>query len=1039
MWKKNEGLSFKLKAILLLLYLLPVSQAMIAQVINMTGTVIDENDQAIPGVNIVVQGTTRGISSDVNGKFTITVSSGEILVFSFLGYVTQEVTVGKQIDITVVLQEDIKDLDEVVVVAYGSQKKVSVTGAIATIQTKDLKQSSQANLSAALAGRLPGLTALQSSGMPGNDDVRLYLRGVGTVNGSNPLILIDGVPRENLSTLDPNEVASVSILKDASATAVFGVRGANGVILVTTRRGNAEKPELSISADYSLQSLSTHFDRIHSWEFAELRNQAARNDGVSGANLPFTQYMIDKYRSGEDPVFYPDRDIYHDYFHDYAPQTRFNLNYSGGTGKLDYFVNAGYINQQGLIKTESKDDLGYDPGFKMNRYNFRANIDYNVLNNLKISANIATYLEQINSPSGASNGGNVNDMVATMMRWTWAVPPTWPGRVTAPGYGVPANRVVDNTGYTYYGQLNRNGYKQQTNTQFNSTVGVEWNLDFITKGLSTKVVISYDGLYQTVLTATKGYPSYGFYVAQSADETSHYTVVTSEDQVEESLNLSKGAASRYYMNLQYSLNYVRNFGLHNFTGMALLQRDNWENNNAGLPYNILGISGRLTYNYDQRYLAEFNMGYNGSEQFHKDHRFGFFPAYSVGWVTSNESFLKDNDLITHLKLRLSYGKVGNDKLGSDRFLYRTVVSETGGPYSQLGLNRKIVQGKIGNELLSWEIAEKTNLGIDLQLFRKLSVTFDVFKEQRNNVLLSRNTVPVFQGVALGNLPKVNIGKINNAGYEVEAAYSDRIDNDFSFTVKGNFAYNHNEQIAMDEVILTSDYAYRYRRTGYSIGQYFGYQIDYNNGNGYLNTQEELDWAKAAYQIGTPRLGDFKYKDVNEDGFVDIKDQVPIGYHPIPRISYAFSGNIAWKGLDLSFLLYGIAKSNTTFDWGFFESGNEGFFTNMHKTAWTEEKYINGDKITYPALSMLAGNVSQQSNNFTILDRSFLRLKSVELGYNLPKGIVNRFSINAMRVYVSGNNLWTLSNLPIKTVDPEQVVTWVVPVNKMINFGINITF
>lgn len=1006
--------------------------------LTVDGVVSDEQNEPLPGVTIVVQGSSTGTITDVNGHYSIQVPSNTaVLQFSFMGYHTETITVGGQATINITLREDTQILDEVVVVAYGTQKKLTVTGAISTVQTKELKQSSQSNFSAALAGRLPGLTALQSSGMPGNDAVNLYLRGVGTVNGASPLILIDGVPRDNINSLDPNEVSSVSILKDASATAVFGVRGANGVILITTRRGNAEKPEISVTAEYSLQALSTRFDRIHSWEFAELRNQAARNDGVSDANLPYTPWMLEMYKSGEDPVFFPDRDIYHDYFYDWAPQTRANLNYSGGTDKLTYFVNAGYINQQGLVKTESEEQLGYDPSFRMNRYNFRANIDYHVLDNLKITSNVATYLEQINTPAG-NQGDNITDMVAMMMRWTWAVPPTIPGRVTQPGYNVPANMVVDESGNTYYGLLNRSGYRKSTNTQFNTSVGLEWGLDFITEGLSANALISYDGLYQTMLRGTKSYPYYGFIQAKQAGETSYYYVKAGEDQVEQSLSLSKSAGSRYYMNIQSALNYSQRFGLHDVSGMLLFQRDNWEYNNADLPYNILGISGRVTYNYDQRYLAEFNMGYNGSEQFHESHRFGFFPAFSVGWVATNEDFLENNTWLTNLKLRYSYGQVGNDKLGNDRFLYRSVVSEHAGPYSQLGLNTMIVQGKMGNEQLSWEVAEKNNLGLDFQLFKKISFTLDLFSEKRNNVLLSRSTVPIFQGIPLSNLPKVNIGKIKNHGYEVEATYFDHFSNDLSLTVKANFAYNQNEQIDMDEVILSDNYAYRYRRTGYSIGQYFGYQIDYSNGNGYINTQEELDWAKKAYLIGNPRLGDIKYMDLNGDTFIDDKDQAPVGYTQVPRISYGFSGNLDWKGIDFSFLFTGIAQSNTWMDWGFFETGNLGFFTSLHKKAWTEERYLNNEEITYPALTM-SSSVSHFNNNFTILDRTFIRLKSVELGYSLPQQFINKFKISNFRIYASGNNLLTISNLPMKTVDPEQTVSWVVPINKMINLGINVTF
>ena len=1012
--------------------------------IAITGTVVDAEGNPMPGVNIVLKGTRTGTISDTNGRYSITVPDrNTVLQFSFVGFVTLEVKAGDLTVLNIEMKESTKEFEEVVVVAYGAQKKVTVTGAIATVQTKELKQSSSANLSVALAGRLSGLTALQSSGMPGYDAVNLYLRGVGTTNGASPLILIDGVPRENLNSLDPNEVASVSILKDASSTAVFGVRGANGVILVTTKRGDSDKPQLSVSSEYGMQSLAAQFDRIHSWEYADLRNQAASNDGVSEENLPFTPYMIQKYCDGSDPVFYPDRDIYHDFFHDFAPQTRFNLNYSGKNDKISYFVNAGYLNQQGLVKTESPESLGYDPSYKLNRYNFRVNVDYNLFDNLKLSANIASYMELMNGSH--LEEGSIDYTMLYMMTYAWKLSPTLPGPTTKPGYGVPENQVIDNAGNNVpvYGVLNRSGYFTRNSTQFTSSVGLEWGLDFITPGLSTKVMISYDGNYYTQLGAYRQFQYYGFDIARTEEKTSSYVTIRGADVTDESISLSKFGSSRYYMNLQYTLNYTRKFGKHDFTGMFLLQRDNWEYNNADLPYNILGMSGRVTYNYDQRYMAEFNAGYNGSEQFHKDHRFGFFPAFSAGWVVSNESFLKDNNLLTYLKLRASYGKVGNDKLGSERFLYRTQMSEVGGGISdQLGMNKRIIEGRMGNESLSWEIAEKQNYGIDLQLFREFSVSFDVFSEERNNVFFSRGMVPIFQGVPIANLPKLNIGRVHNWGYEAEATWNKRLNNGLAFIAKGNFAYNRNKMVYMDEPMLPDDYATRYRSTGYSIGQFFGYTIDRSNGNGYINTPEELEWAKEAYKIGNPRLGDIKYSDENGDGVIDSKDEVPIGYPQVPHISYGFSGNISFKGFDFSFLLTGIAQSSIYLDSGIseFGAGSGSFFSDIHRNAWTEERYINGKNITYPALSLMT-NTNHLTNDFIkVPDRSFLKLKNVELGYSLPSKWLQPMKISSLRVYTNGNNLWTVwTKIPVKTIDPEQTTNLVLPIMKMVNFGLNIVF
>lgn len=1004
-----------------------------------TGTVVDKDGFPLVGVNIM-DSPVNGTVTDIDGNFSIQVSPSSKLSISYIGYVTQTVEVKRQKHLQIVLLENSELLEEVVVVGYGSQKKVSVTGAVASVQTKELKQSSSANLSNALAGRLPGLTAIQTSGQPGKDDVTLYLRGASTTNGSSPLIMIDGVPRDNISSLDPNEIASVSILKDASATAVFGVRGANGVIMITTRRGEVGKQELNITADYSIQSFITRPDRIHSWEFAELRNQAARNSGTLEENLPYSPYMIEKYRSGDDPVFYPDRDPYEAIFRKWAPQFRVNMNLNGGTEKLRYFVNAAYLGQGGQLKTESKDKLGYDPSFKMDRYNFRVNLDYQIAKNLKASVNVATYLEKMNSPQLRDlYGGSMDAMVTDMLHMTWATPPTDPGPLTMEGYGVPSDQVIAQMGTSdrnIYGDLNRRGYRQETNTNLNTSLVLDWGLDFITKGLSTKLMLSYDARAKTAMDGVRGLDMYGAVVARNASEKNHYKEIRVNQA--NTINLSKSMGSNYYMNIQYSLNYARQLGRHDITAMALLQRDNWQKWDGDLPYNMLGLSARATYAYDSRYLLEANIGYNGSEQFAKGKRFGFFPAFSAGWVISNEGFLAENKVITNLKLRASYGKVGNDKLGSARFLYISNISQSGGFISSLGRGNQIVQGRLGNPNLSWEIAYKQNYGMDIQLFRELSLSVDYFVEKRSGVLISRGTVPEIQGVELGNLPKVNMGKIDNKGFEMELSYNKTINKDLSFAVKGNFAYNKNVQKFMDEAMYSDQYAYRYRQTGFSIGQNFGYLIDTSNGNGYINSQEELD-KLPVYQIGTPRIGDFKYVDLNGDGYINEKDMAPIGYSDIPRITYGFSGSVSYKGFDFSVLFSGIGQASRLYQGGgVWEYSLAGFYSGYHLKAWTPERYENGEEILYPALGTSRGT-SQVANSFFIMDRSFLRMKNIELGYTFPKDLLKRVSINNLRLFISGNNLLTWSKLPVNTIDPEQSAALSYPITKMVNFGLNVSF
>ena len=1036
--------SLKLALLFLLLFAGGAGAALFGQTARtLSGRVTDDKGETIPGAYVFVKGTQNGTMSDENGRYELpNVPEGATVAASFIGFDDFEAVAGSRNTLNIVLRVSSEQLDEVVLVAYGAQKKVSVTGSIAAVQTKDITVSSSPNLSAALQGKLPGLTTIQSNGRPGGDDIALYLRGAGTTNGASPLILIDGVPRSNISNLDPNEVASISILKDASATAVFGVRGANGVILITTRRGEEGSMHLSATADFSMQHFITQVDRVHSWEFAELRNQASRNDGVEESMLPYTQYMIDRYRSGVDPIFYPDRDTWSEMFYKYAPQQRVNVNASGGSKQVKFFVNIGFVNQGGLSKNEGPDVLGYDPEFNLKRYSFRSNLDYQIAPSFKLSANVGTYLDRVGSPTyNILSLGSMNAFMQQLVLRTWETPASQPGPVTVPGYGVPANEIVSLPTWDYnaYALANSFGFLRETKIKMNTSLIADWDLKAITRGLSTKFMVSFDSFGETNLNGVRTFDTYAAIVGSSEGSSSFYSA--SRSNTNGAITLSKSVASRYYLNMQYSLNYARTFGgKHDVTGMLLLQRDNWQNAGADLPYNILGFSGRVTYGYDNRYFAELNAGYNGSEQFAKAHRFGFFPAVSASWVVSNEDFLHGNPVISSLKFRVSWGKVGNDSLGSDRFLYLSEISSAaGGPMSTLGYGKYIIQGMIGNEDLSWEIATKQNYGVDIQLFQQFNLSVDVFREYRDHILLTRGTVPELQGVPLENLPKMNMGVVENSGFEVDASWNKRFSKDCRVTLKGNFGYNHNRQISMDEAILPESYAYRHRKEGYPIGQCWGYVIDYSNGNGFINTQEELDNLPAYNVGGTPRLGDFKFVDVNGDNVIDEKDLSPIGYSKIPQIAYGLTASATFRGFDATLVLSGIARASMAYNIrGVTEFAGDGFYTGAHLHAWTKERYENGESIQYPALGVTAGS-SINANSFFIMDRSFCRLKSAEIGYTLPKKVVKKIRMERMRVYLNANNLFTIKNMPISHIDPEQSSPTTYPLTRTVSVGVNVGF
>ena len=1044
-----------------------VSESMQAGTQTVSGTVQDQDGTPLIGVT-VTSSPSNGVVTDVNGKFTIKVPSGAELTFSYLGYKTVKVKVGARTTINVKMESDSQQLEEQVVVGYGTQKKVSVVASISSVNSKELRQSSSPNLANALAGRLAGLTSLQSGGsQPGFDDADLYLRGASTTNGTRPLILIDGVPRDNIRTLDANEVATVSVLKDAAATAVYGVRGANGVILITTKRGEVGQTKLDISFDQSFQAFTREPERVDSWEFMTLRNEANRNDGM---NEEYSGKMISRSLNplmGLDPndpdyalkaarrhYMYPNHDWYREIFKKWSPQSRVNINISGGTEKLQYFVNASYLHQGGNLHTEPKSKLGYDPQARMTRYSFRSNLDYNITKNFKAFLNLGSYIEKVGMPGTTTYGGDNKWMIRDLIHCTVGMKPMTVGPTTPDaslGYDVIPDKVIRpvETDRSPFESVNRKGYRDETRTNLNASIGGEWNMTFITKGLSLKGMASFDAVANTILGGDITEMSF----ATSVDEDNDQIYFAADRELNGTLSLSKSGYTNYTVNLQGSLNYSRTFGKHDVGAMILVQRDFWETNGAPLnmPYNMMGMAARVTYGFDNRYLLDANMGYNGSEQFSPKNRFGFFPSFAVGWVVSNENFLKGNKVITNLKLIASYGKVGSDKIGDNRFLYLSnhTYSSSGGV--AVGGYGTIYENRPGNYNLQWEVSKKQNYGIDLQLWSDWSITFDYFIEQRSKILKTQGMAPQFAGVP--QWPYLNLGVVDNSGYELEINYNKSFNKDLFLSVKGNFSYNHNKVKFWDEVLYADGYYYKYRTTGQSLDQTFGYKIDWSNGNGYFNTQEELDkytegyvdengveHKGITYNLSTaPQLGDFKYIDQNGDGIIDEKDRVPIGYTKVPRVSYGLNVSLNYKWFDFTVFLQGVGKYSSYYSGqGVYENIYQGTFFKYHKTAWTAERYAAGQKITYPRLST-GETCSKIQNDFFVMDRAFIRLKAIELGYTLPSNALRAIGINKLRVYFRGDNLVTWDRLRTSTTDPEQTDQIGYPIVKTFNFGFNVTF
>lgn len=1024
---------------------------------TITGKVLDENNQPMPGVTIIVDGTTNGTMTGPDGTFTLGgVPSGATVIVSCIGYTDQVLPEGKS-NYVVSLVPDSEMLEETVVVAFGQQKKLSVTGAISTVASADLRKTTSTRLDNALAGRVTGLTSMQSGGgQPGVDGATMYLRGAATTNGKSPLILVDGVERDNIRTIDMNEVESISVLKDASATALYGVQGANGVILIQTRKGQKGKAQLNISVDQSWTSFTKEPSRLHSWEYCELRNEALMNDRQAPE---FSEETIAKFRNpllGLDPsspdydnqvairkAVYCDNDYYRMYLKSNTPQTRANANISGGTDFVNYFVNVGYIHQGGNLNTESPDYLGYDPQCYMNRLSLRSNLDFHITKNLTASLNIASYAENVNMPAvGDLYRGDQSWMITDIIYQSQTILPISPGPVTDPRFGGVSDGVV---GYNYldrsaYEIINRRGFHTNKRKNLNTQFSVNWDLgELVTKGLSVNGMAAYDTYNIGVLEGRKKERVYNVRVDYDSETLSYSS--SNGDKIEP-LTMTSSRLSNYQIYVQGSINYARTFGKHNVTAMATAYRRFCEGTSADIPYNVLGTAARATYSFDDRYLVEGNLGYNGSEQFAPSKRFGLFPSGSIGWIASNESFLKGNKYLTWLKFRASYGLVGNDSMGGLRFLYQDDNKIQSGNGFVQGLGGKIVkEGLIGNKSITWELSKKMNLGVEIGLFKDFRINVDYFTEKRDQILLKRRTVPSFQGVSSDYIPRVNMGKVDNHGVDVEVSYSHTFNRDFSISSRVNFGFNDNTAIELDEPMRSEEYAYQYHEEGFRLGQEFGYLIDWDSpGNGYFTSQDEIDSYYPYGFGGKPRVGDFVYKDVNGDGVIDQKDLSPIGYSTtVPGLNYGISLGLNFKGIDFNVLFSGLGRYSKYYSGqGVVEWTKQGTYFDWTRNGWTEERYKNGEKITYPAISTTK-TVSHTENDFFIQNRSFLRLKNIELGYTLPERFLSKVGVKALRVYVSGQNLFVWDNLRITHIDPEQNNSYGYPITKNVTLGLNINF
>ena len=971
--------------------------------------------EPVIGAAVWVKDTPIGVVTDVDGKYEMSFEGnyGYISV-SYLGYLDQEIAVSKGVQvIDIRLEPNENELDEAIAVGYGRQTRASIVGAIASVNPTEMKVP-VSKISNSLAGRLSGVISVQRSGEPGQGST-FWIRGISTFGAnSNPLVLVDGVERD-LDLVDVEDIKEFSVLKDAAATAVYGVRGANGVILITTRSGEAGKPKVTVKVESGIVSPTKVPEMADAVQFCRMYNDAA---GYEYYSPEYIGKVIDQ----SDPDLYPNVDWVNTIFKNISNNTRANVNVSGGNSTVKYYVSGGFYNENGLFKNDPM--LNYNTGTYYRKFNFRANVDVKITRYTTLNVNLATTFEQKNQ--GGTNSGTI---------WGYALktpsnmfPPVYSnGKYPGPGA---------QQGYNPYALLTQTGYRQNFYNNAQSLASLTHDFSWLTPGLTATVKASFDAQNTAYQNRTKTAEQWGNAYRDEQGVLQMSQLV----QGSQTLDFSYGNGGWRSLYLEASANYLRSFGKHNVSGLLLYQQSqkNYIGNSAtdsqaALPYRHQGLAFRATYNYASRYFIEFNAGYNGSENFSPGHRFGFFPSVAAGWMLSNEKFWQQvSGVIDEFKIKGSYGLVGNDQIGGNRrFIYLETIND-GNSYmfgESVHNENSLIMGEWPNDQVGWEKARKLDVGVELSLFDKLKLQVDYFHEYRSGIFLERNSIPVYVGISSD--PYVNMGKMRNQGWDASFQYDHTI-GEVTLSAMGNFTFARNVILEQDEPAWTEPYM---NRTGQARYQQFGYVSD-----GLFQSQEDIDSSPDQSFFGDIYPGDIKYKDLNMDGKIDELDQKAIGYTDIPEIVYGFGLSVLWKGFDVSVFFQGIShvnfSINSTMVRAFTASrpADSNVFSDIYGNYWTPE---NPDA-KYPRLSTHEIQNNSVNSDFWMVDGSYLRLKNAEIGYTLPKKVTQKMKISNMRFYLSGTNLLTFS--PFKLWDPDlQTGPDNYPNNMVVNLGVQLSF
>ncbi len=1036
---------------------------------TITGTVKDVKGIPLPGVTVLIKGTTTGTITNLDGVFSIRALPTEVLVVSFMGFISEEVLVGDQETINFELEEDLVGIEEITVVGFGTQKKTSMVSSISTISAKELKTSSS-NLTTALAGKISGMISYQRSGEPGQDNAEFFIRGLSSFGTGkvDPLILIDGIEssQNDMARLQPDDIATFSVLKDATAAAVYGARGANGVVLITTKAGKAGRTKFDFRVENRISSNTQNIKLADNITYMNLANEAALTSRVSkNPILPYSNQKIQHTMDGDDPYLYPNNDFIDQLVKDRTMNQAYNLSASGGSEKARYYVAGTYNIDNGILKVDPINN--FNSNISLKNYSIRTNINLQLTKTTEAIVRMYGQFDDYNGPIGGGSRNYNNALWANPVKFPTVYPSEYLPYVEHPLFGGAVTGIGSEIILTNpYAEMVK-GYQVHKSSNMQPQFEFKQDLNMVLPGLSARAMTyvkrySYfelERFYDPFYYEASVSPVDGSTMLRNLNDGGANSIGTVGTETLDYREGDKKVNSQLY--LEAAANYNHSFNdKHDVTGMLIFLASEFTSGNEGdltssLPKRNMGVSGRFTYGYNTRYMAEFNFGYNGTEKFAANHRYGFFPSVGLGYLVSNEDyFLGLKNILSNLKLRASFGLIGNDQIGNDseRFFYLSDVRLNDGTYGAIfgedrgtGYYRDGVSiRRYANENISWEKSKQINLGADLQLFNSVDIIIDVYKQHRTNILQSRSDIGSTMGLL--SSPKTNFGEVRSHGIDLDVNYNKSFMSGLFAIARGNFTYASNEYAKVDEVNYPENEYYR-TRIGNSTKQRFGFVAE-------RLFVDDVEAANAPTQFGEYGGGDIKYHDMNGDGTISAADMVPIGHPTVPEIVYGFGGTIGYKDFDISFYFQGVARTSIFIDpvkispfvlSGGLDIGNNTRLSQGAQTGLLEviadDHWSEDNRNLYafwPRLSDTWVNNNLQASTWWMRNGSFLRLKSVEAGYNVPNDLISKFKLQDLRIYFTATNLFVLSKF--KLWDPEMGSSGLgYPIQSVYSMGIKLAF